>query len=104
MERTHHERIAGGVTVWATIAVVWLVIALVALTRWAFSGTDFGPAPLLGPERIPAWNLVALRIFEGLSAALLVALIWSWVILPWRRSCPATCGPADALAHGGGSR
>jgi Spirocyclase AveC-like len=75
----------GGATVWAAIAVVWLVIAVQALVRWVFS-SDFGPAPLIGPDRMPMWNLVGLRVFEGLSVALLLALIWFYVIVPWRRA------------------
>jgi hypothetical protein len=50
----------GGATVWAAIAAVWLVIAVQALVRWGFS-SDFGPAPLIGPDRMPMWNLVGLR-------------------------------------------
>jgi hypothetical protein len=76
---------AGAVTVWAAIAVVWLVIAAQALVRWIGS-SDFGPAPLLGPDRMPMWNLVALRVFEGISVALLFFLVWSRVIKPWRRT------------------
>jgi hypothetical protein len=62
------------VTVWAAIAVVWLAVAAAALTRWVPATPTSRPAPLRGPERIPTWNLVALRIFEGLSAMVLVAL------------------------------
>jgi Spirocyclase AveC-like len=76
---------AGGATVWAAIAVVWLVIAVQALVRWVIS-PDFGPAPLIGPDRMPMWNLVGLRIFEGLSVALLLWLIWFCVIVPVRRT------------------
>ena len=70
---------------WAAIAVVWLVIAAQALVRWVAS-RDFGPAPLIGPDRMPLWNLVALRIFEGLSVALLAYLVWACVVVPWRRT------------------
>jgi hypothetical protein len=76
---------SGAVTVWAAIAVVWLVIAAQALVRWIGS-SDFAPAPLLGPDRMPMWNLVALRVFEGISVALLFFLVWSRVIKPWRRT------------------
>jgi len=76
---------SGGVTVWAGIAVVWLVIAGQALVRWMASD-DFGPAPVVGPDRMPFWNLVALRIFEGLSVSLLVYLVWAYVVLPRRRT------------------
>lgn len=75
----------GGVTVWAAIAVVWLVIAVQALLRW-FASDDFAPAPLVGTDRMPLWNLVALRVFEGISMALLVYLIWAYVVMPWRRN------------------
>ncbi len=76
---------SGGVTVWAAIAIVWLIIAAQALVRWLAS-SDFGPAPLIGPDRMPLWNLVALRIFEGLSVALLAYLVWAYVVAPWRRT------------------
>jgi hypothetical protein len=75
----------GGVTVWAAIAVVWLVIAVQAVVRWVFSD-DFGPAPLIGRDPMPLWNLVSLRIFEGLSISLLIGLIWFCVVAPWRRT------------------
>jgi hypothetical protein len=75
----------GGATVWAAIAVVWLVIAVQALVRWVVS-PDFGPAPLIGPDRMPMWNLVGLRVFEGLSVALLLSLIWFCVVVPVRRT------------------
>jgi hypothetical protein len=76
---------SGAVTVWAAIAVVWLVIAAQALVRWMASD-DFGPAPIVAPDRMPLWNLIALRIFEGLSVSLLVYLVWAYVVLPRRRT------------------
>jgi hypothetical protein len=42
---------SGAVTVWAGIAVVWLVIAVQALPWWVVSD-DFVPAPLIGPDRM----------------------------------------------------
>ena len=48
---------------------------------------DLAPVPLIGADRMPLlWNLVALRIFEGLSMALLVFLVWAYVVTPWRRT------------------
>ncbi|UXA05909.1 spirocyclase AveC family protein [Mycobacterium sp. SMC-2] len=76
---------SGAVTVWAAIALVWLVIAVQALLRWIASD-DFGPAPLIGTDRMPVWNLVALRVFEGISTTLLAFLVWFCVIKPWRRT------------------
>ncbi len=75
----------GGATVWAAIAIVWLVVAVQALARWVFS-PDFGPAPLLGPDRMPTWNMVGLRVFEGLSLIVLVCMVWFCVVVPWRRT------------------
>jgi hypothetical protein len=75
----------GGATVWAAIAVVWLAIAVQAVVRWLFSA-DFGPSPLIGPDHMPTWNLVALRVFEVLSIALLLGLVWFCVVVPWRRT------------------
>ena len=55
----------GAVTVWAAIAVVWVIVAVRALIRWVLSDTEFAPAPLLGADVMPTWNMLALRIFEG---------------------------------------
>lgn len=35
---------------------------------------------------MPTWNLVALRVFEGLSLALLAGVVWFCVVRPWRRT------------------
>ena len=70
---------ASGATVWAAIAIVWLVIAVQALVHWLFS-PDFAPAPLLGPDLMPLWNMVGLRIFEGLSVVVLVCMVWLCVV------------------------
>ena len=76
----------GAVTVWAAIGVVWLVVVAHAMFRWVTSDTEFAPAPVLGPDAIPAWNLLALRIFEGLCVVVVAALAWFCVIRPWRRT------------------
>ena len=76
----------GAVTVWAAIGVVWLVVVAHAMFRWVTSDTEFAPAPVLGPDAIPAWNLLALRIFEGLCVVVIAALVWFCVIRPWRRT------------------
>lgn len=76
----------GAVTVWALIGLFWLVVATQAIARWVLSGTDFAPAPLLGPDVLPTANLLALRFFEALSMGVLLALIWFCVIAPWRRT------------------
>lgn len=73
----------GPAAVWAAAAVVWIVIAAQAYVRWIASD-DFAPAPLLGPDVLEAWRLVALRIFEGLSLAVLAGFGWFCVVRPWR--------------------
>lgn len=73
-----------GVTVWAATGLLWTVLCLTVILRWVTSGTEFGPAPVLGPDTVPTAKLVALRVFEGLSLAVLFACIWWLVIKPWR--------------------
>jgi Spirocyclase AveC-like len=77
---------SGSVTVWATVGVVWLVIAVQAKIRWVTSEAEFSPAPLIGPDMMPTPNLVGLRIFEGLCAVVIAALVWFCVVRPWRRT------------------
>lgn len=71
----------GPATVWAVVGLVWLVVSVQALVRWIASD-DFAPAPLLGPDVMEAWRLVALRIFEGASLLVLVWFFWFCVVRP----------------------
>jgi hypothetical protein len=71
----------GPATVWAAIAVVWIVVAAQALVRWVLSD-DFAPAPVIGPDVMEAWRLVALRIFEGVSLLVLLVFLWFCVLRP----------------------
>ena len=74
-------------TVWAAIGVVWLVVVVAhAMIRWVTSDTEFAPAPVLGPDAIAAWNLLALPIFEGLCVVVIAVLVWFCVIRPWRQT------------------
>ena len=75
----------GMVAAWAVLGVAGLAIALQAWVRWILSGTQFSPAPLLGPDHYAAWRLVTLRSIEAISAAVFVWLIWYTVIRPLRR-------------------
>ena len=79
------ERRRGGVAVWASVGVVWLVVETQAIVRWIFSPTEFAPAPLLGPDQFPAWREASLRGLEVLSLAVLAGFVWFCVIKPWRR-------------------
>ena len=53
--------------------------------RWIGSDTEFAPAPVHGPDVIATTNLIGLRIFEGLCAVVIIALVWFCVIRPWLR-------------------
>jgi hypothetical protein len=65
---------------------VWLIVVGQAMVRWVVSDTEFAPAPLHGPDVIATPNLLALRVFEGLGAVVIVVLVWSCVIRPWRQT------------------
>lgn len=75
----------GGITAWAAVGIVWTIIAVQAIVRWFFSDT-FTPAPILGPDEMADWRMVALRIFQVISAGVMVGFIWFCVINPWRRT------------------
>lgn len=64
-----------------------LVVVLVASIwgQWVTSSTEFSPAPILGPDQLPDWRLVLLRVEEALSVLEMVALITFAVVIPLRR-------------------
>lgn len=72
----------GSASAWATFGVVFTAIWVQALIRWFASPTDFKPAPILGPDKIETWRLVAFRIFEALNLAVLLLLIWTCLLVP----------------------
>jgi hypothetical protein len=74
----------GGATVWALAGLVWCVIAGQAVVRWVLSDEQFSPAPINGPDQMADWRMVALRVFEGLSALVLLWFLWFCVIKPAR--------------------
>src|SRR5215203_5662434 len=47
---------------WAVVGVLLAALAASIWIRWVASGTEFDPAPVLGPDDIPTWNLVVLRV------------------------------------------
>jgi hypothetical protein len=92
-ETSEHRRSArgrvdrsGGASAWALLGVIALVIAFQAWARWMASGTEFAPAPILGPDTFPDSKLIALRAVEGVSVIVFIALLWIAVIRPWRRN------------------
>lgn len=76
---------SGYVSVWAGLGVLLTALALSIWTRWILSPTEFSPAPVLGPDEIPTWNLVVLRIEEVLSFLEMAALFAFAVWVPLRR-------------------
>lgn len=78
------DRRRGGVTVWAAIGVFWLVLSLQAYVRWIGSGTEFAPAPVLGPDTLDTWRLVGIRILEVASLAVVAGFLRFCVVKPWR--------------------
>lgn len=75
----------GYVGAWAIVGALLLTLTLSIWGRWIFSSTEFSPAPILGPDEIPTWNLVVLRIEEALSFLEMAALFTFAVVLPLRR-------------------
>jgi len=75
----------GYVGAWAVLGALLLTLALSIWGRWIFSATEFSPAPILGPDDVPTWNLVVLRIEEALSFLEMAALFTFAVVLPLRR-------------------
>lgn len=81
-----HTDVRGGyVSTWAGLGVLLSVLAASIWIRWVLSPTEFSPAPVLGPDEVPTWNLVVLRIEEALSFLEMAALFAFAVWLPLRR-------------------
>jgi len=75
----------GYVAAWGGLGVLAVALASSIWTRWILSDTEFRPAPVLGPDEMPTWNLVVLRIEEALSFLEMAALFAFAVVLPLRR-------------------
>lgn len=76
---------AGAVTAWAVAGLAWVVVATVAIVRWVASDSQFGPAPILGPDIYPVWREFSLRVLETLSMGVLLGFVWFCIVRPWRR-------------------
>ncbi len=72
----------GPATCLALIGLVWFVICVDVVVRWVASGEEFTPAPRVGPDVMADWRLVALRIFEVISVAVMAMFVWYCVIKP----------------------
>jgi len=75
----------GYVGVWAGLGVLLVLLAGSIWLRWVLSPTEFAPAPVLGRDEMPTWNLVVLRIEEALSLVEMTVLVAFAVVMPLRR-------------------
>lgn len=85
LDAARQGRHGGYVGIWAVLGAVLVGLAISIFARWILSGEEFSPAPILGPDEMPTWNLVVLRIEEALSVLEMTALLLFAAILPWRR-------------------
>lgn len=72
----------GAVSVWALLGAAWLIFVGQAWIRWVSSDTQFGPAPINGPDTFDGTALAVLRIIEVLSLLIAAATIWVFLIRP----------------------
>jgi len=72
------------VVVWAAVGLGWGAFCIKVMIAWVGS-RDFGPAPVLGPDKMPAHYLVMLRVIEVLSVGVFLASAWVLAVRPWRR-------------------
>jgi Spirocyclase AveC-like len=76
----------GPATFLALIGVVWFVLCVYVVVRWVTSAEDFSPAPKIGPDVMEDWRLIALRVFEAISLAVMAAFVWYCVVKPLREA------------------
>lgn len=57
----------GGVSLWALLGVFWILFVGQAWGRWVLSDTQFGPAPIQGPDTFDGTALMVLRVIEVVS-------------------------------------
>lgn len=76
----------GPATFLALIGVVWFVVCIYVVVRWVSSAEDFSPAPKIGPDVMADWRLIALRVFEAISLAVMAGFVWYCVVKPFRET------------------
>ena len=80
--RPDSARRPAALTFWSAFGTVVIVGALVTWTRWALSPSFAPNNP--GPDHYP--YLWYLRTFEITATTAFFAMLWFWVITPWRRT------------------
>ncbi len=76
----------GAVLVWAGVGILLAAMALTAWGRWLLSPDEFGPVAVLGPDELPTWRLVLLRLSEAASVVEMASIAYLVAIRPWRRA------------------
>lgn len=76
----------GPATFLAMVGLLWFLICAEVIARWVTSGDEFAPAPRIGPDVMEPWRLVALRVFEAISLAVMAAFLWYCVVKPLRET------------------
>lgn len=74
------------VIAWAAVGVVWIAICVNTMYGWVTSERDFGPAEIMPGDTMPTSSLVALRVVELASVAVLLTATWVLAVRPWRRT------------------
>lgn len=72
----------GGVSLWALLGVAWIVFVGQAWTRWMLSDTQFGSAPIHGPDVFDDTALLVLRGIEVVSLLIAAATVWVFLVKP----------------------
>jgi Spirocyclase AveC-like len=75
---------AGLATAWALLGSAWIAFVIYGTIRWFASG-EAGPAPILGPDVYPTWQLVGLRGLEIVSMVFVVYMVAVYGVRPWRQ-------------------
>lgn len=74
-----------GVRVWAVIGVLGIFLSAYCYFSWITS-VDFQPVPIQGPDVFEGWRAVALRVFEALSAVVMVVFVGFGIVRPLVKS------------------
>jgi hypothetical protein len=81
---------------WAGAGIVLLAFQVVVLARWGFGSNFKSTGP--GPDVLPAWQSAVFTALQiGIPVAAM-ALLYLWVIRPWRRHGFLTTDAMIALA------
>lgn len=76
----------GPATFLGLIGAGWFVVCVTVVARWVTSGSEFEPAPKIGPDVMEPWRLLSLRVFEAISLVVMGLFIWYCVVKPLRET------------------